>query len=40
VRGNGYDGNAITVRQLVRHTSGMADYIDDVLADPDADNHP
>jgi D-alanyl-D-alanine carboxypeptidase len=40
VRGNGYDGNAITVRQLLRHTSGMADYIDDVLADPDANNHP
>jgi D-alanyl-D-alanine carboxypeptidase len=40
VRGNGYDGNAITVRQLLRHTSGMADYVQDVLADPDANNHP
>lgn len=38
VAGNGYDGNAITVRQLLQHTSGMADYVDDVL-DPSA-NHP
>ncbi|MGH3756193.1 serine hydrolase domain-containing protein [Actinophytocola sp.] len=39
VRGNGYDGDTITVRQLLQHTSGMADYIADVLADPDANNH-
>ncbi|HEX6355583.1 serine hydrolase domain-containing protein [Actinophytocola sp.] len=40
VQGNGYDGDAITVRQLLRHTSGMADYVEDVLADPNANNHP
>ncbi|MEV6906044.1 serine hydrolase domain-containing protein [Amycolatopsis sp. NPDC051071] len=40
VQGNGYDGNKITVRQLLQHTSGMADYIPDVLADPDVNNHP
>ncbi|WP_407779214.1 serine hydrolase domain-containing protein [Actinophytocola sp.] len=40
VRGNGYDGNRITVRQLLRHTSGMADYVADVLADPIANDHP
>lgn len=38
VAGNGYDGDAITVRQLLAHTSGMADYVNDVL-DPSAD-HP
>ena len=38
ITGNGYDGNAITVRQLLQHTSGLADYVEDVL-DPD-DNHP
>lgn len=40
VRGNGYDGNAITVRQLLQHRSGMADYVADVLADPTANDHP
>ncbi|MFI7678982.1 serine hydrolase domain-containing protein [Actinophytocola sp. NPDC049390] len=40
VAGNGYDGTKITVRQLLQHTSGMADYVADVLADPDANNHP
>jgi D-alanyl-D-alanine carboxypeptidase len=40
VRGNGYDGTRITVRQLLQHTSGMADYVADVLADPDANTHP
>jgi D-alanyl-D-alanine carboxypeptidase len=40
VAGNGYDGDAITVRQLLQHTSGMADYIEDVLADPEAADHP
>ncbi|MET7441493.1 serine hydrolase domain-containing protein [Streptomyces sp. NPDC004082] len=29
VRGNGNDGNAITVRQLLNHTSGLADYFAD-----------
>jgi D-alanyl-D-alanine carboxypeptidase len=40
VSGTGYDGAAITVRQLLQHTSGMADYIKDVLADPEAADHP
>lgn len=40
VRGNGYDGTTITVRQLLQHTSGMADYVADVLADPDANTRP
>ncbi|GGV10221.1 serine hydrolase domain-containing protein [Streptomyces spectabilis] len=31
VRGNGNDGNKITVRQLLNHTSGLFDY----LADPE-----
>ncbi|MFJ2770879.1 serine hydrolase domain-containing protein [Streptomyces sp. NPDC087300] len=29
VRGNGNDGNAITVRQLLGHTSGLFDYLAD-----------
>lgn len=40
VAGNGYDGRAITVRQLLQHTSGMADYIADILADPAGADHP
>jgi D-alanyl-D-alanine carboxypeptidase len=32
VRGNGNDGSAITVRQLLQHTSGLYDYTDDLLA--------
>ncbi len=28
VRRNGYDGRHITVRQLLRHTSGLPDYLD------------
>jgi len=32
VRGNGNDGSAITVRQLLRHTSGLYDYTDDLAA--------
>jgi D-alanyl-D-alanine carboxypeptidase len=31
VRGNGNDGTKITVRQLLSHTSGVPDYLDDVL---------
>ncbi|GAB3960530.1 serine hydrolase domain-containing protein [Actinoallomurus acanthiterrae] len=30
VRGNGNDGRRITVRQLLQHTSGLADYADDL----------
>jgi D-alanyl-D-alanine carboxypeptidase len=30
VTGNGNDGNAITVRQLLNHTSGLYDYLADV----------
>lgn len=29
VRGAGYDAEAITVRQLLNHTSGVANYTDD-----------
>ncbi|MBT2525055.1 beta-lactamase family protein [Streptomyces sp. ISL-99] len=29
VQGNGYDGSEITVRQLLNHTSGIANYTDD-----------
>nr|WSW41919.1 beta-lactamase family protein [Streptomyces sp. NBC_01001] len=29
LRGNGYDGTTITLRQLLNHTSGIADYTDD-----------
>ncbi|MFJ2771107.1 serine hydrolase domain-containing protein [Streptomyces sp. NPDC087300] len=29
VRGNGYDGSKITLRQLLNHTSGIANYTDD-----------
>ncbi len=32
VNGNGNDGAAITVRQLLQHTSGLYDYTDDLLA--------
>ncbi|MBE5096752.1 serine hydrolase domain-containing protein [Bacillus thuringiensis] len=27
IQGNGYDGNQITIRQLLNHTSGIADYV-------------
>ncbi|MEV0993097.1 serine hydrolase domain-containing protein [Streptomyces sp. NPDC049949] len=29
LRGNGHDGSTITLRQLLNHTSGIADYTDD-----------
>ncbi|MFF3819434.1 serine hydrolase domain-containing protein [Streptomyces bluensis] len=39
VRGNGNDGRRITVRQLLQHTSGLPDYIADVLPDMSADGY-
>ncbi|TKI80636.1 beta-lactamase family protein, partial [Bacillus cereus] len=27
IQGNGYDSNQITIRQILNHTSGIADYI-------------
>ncbi|GGV73521.1 serine hydrolase [Streptomyces griseoloalbus] len=36
VSGAGNDGRTITVRDLLRHTSGLADYIYDVFPDPSA----
>ncbi|PFQ53993.1 D-alanyl-D-alanine carboxypeptidase [Bacillus cereus] len=33
VQGNGYDGNQITIRQLLNHTSGIADYLKSKDAD-------
>ncbi|MFD7165333.1 serine hydrolase domain-containing protein [Streptomyces violascens] len=36
VAGAGNDGRTITVRDLLRHTSGLADYIYDVFPDPSA----
>jgi D-alanyl-D-alanine carboxypeptidase len=35
VSGNGNDGSAITVRQLLQHTSGIQDYFDDLYEDYD-----
>ncbi|WP_234816473.1 serine hydrolase domain-containing protein [Mycolicibacterium agri] len=34
IHGDGIDGNAITVRQLLRHQSGLPEYFDDVTAIP------
>ncbi|MCP1310835.1 serine hydrolase domain-containing protein [Paenibacillus tyrfis] len=33
VKGNGYDGNKITIRQLLNHTSGIASYTDNDMRD-------
>ncbi|MDR4395619.1 serine hydrolase domain-containing protein, partial [Bacillus paranthracis] len=27
IQGNGYDGNQITIRQILNHTSGIAEYM-------------
>ncbi|MGC9496370.1 serine hydrolase domain-containing protein [Streptomyces sp. WG7] len=39
VSGNGNDGRAITVRDLLQHTSGLSDYIYDVFPDPSAQTY-
>lgn len=36
VRGNGNDGRRVTVRQILQHTSGLPDYIADVLPEMSA----
>ncbi len=36
VSGNGNDGRTVTVRDLLRHTSGLSDYVQDVFPDPSA----
>jgi len=33
VKGNGYDGNNIKIRQLLNHTSGLASYTDENMRD-------
>jgi len=39
VRGPGGDGTAITVRQLLQHTSGLPEYVDVLVADHAAQQH-
>ncbi|MCR8846335.1 beta-lactamase family protein [Paenibacillus sp. SC116] len=34
VKGNGYDGNKVTIRQLLNHTSGINNYTDVLFKDP------
>lgn len=33
IKGNGYDGRKITIRQLLNHTSGLASYTDSNMRD-------
>lgn len=40
VRGNGHDGDAVTVRQLLNHTSGIFNYTLDQQALNQHDRHP
>ncbi|MGE7825535.1 serine hydrolase domain-containing protein [Paenibacillus sp. NPDC093718] len=40
VKGNGYDGNQITIRQLLNHTSGIASYTDDDMRDMTLPQNP
>ncbi len=35
LRGDGIDGNAVTVRQVLRHQSGLPEYFDDTTEIPD-----
>jgi D-alanyl-D-alanine carboxypeptidase len=39
VTGNGNDGGTITVRQLLQHTSGLYDYLQDFAGDPEQFRH-
>ncbi|MGW8729920.1 serine hydrolase domain-containing protein [Streptomyces sp. NPDC055808] len=39
VSGAGNDGRTITVRDLLRHTSGLPEYVSDVLPEPTAESY-
>jgi len=40
VSGNGNDGTQITIRDLLRHTSGLSDYTQEVVAEYTPDGYP
>ncbi|MGV2787010.1 serine hydrolase, partial [Clostridium perfringens] len=40
IKGNGYDSNQITIRQLLNHTSGIASYTDDDMRDMTLPKNP